>query len=344
MGPDIRRFAQRAGGRPDRPVEVCHAAPRRASDHCLLFRLATLCSLAATVIAPAAAEPFIGQFELKTLESEPGEYEFQSQNAWSWGQPPRRIQPVEDGFELDDNAVVRRRHALELEIGLTRFLKTRVGIEFEQERLDEPASLADIDAFDSLKLAEVGAELIGILVPREGDGAGFGVVVEIEGPVDGDEPNHFVFGPIVEYQSGRWFLSAIPMLVHAFGGEADDDGRSDDKWDFAYATQLRYAFSPRWALALEAYGTVERLGNSGHRSDAARLFGDSNQHRAGPVLYYRYTFDRAGPVRTAMRPGALTYQDEEEEGTRLTIGLGWLQGLTDHTPDHTLKFSLEVQF
>jgi hypothetical protein len=38
----------------------------------------------------ARAEPFIGQFELKTLENAPGRFEFQSQNEWSWAQPRGR--------------------------------------------------------------------------------------------------------------------------------------------------------------------------------------------------------------------------------------------------------------
>jgi len=41
-------------------------------------------------VLPLHAEPAIGQFELKDLEAEPGEIEFQSQNAWSFGQPRRR--------------------------------------------------------------------------------------------------------------------------------------------------------------------------------------------------------------------------------------------------------------
>jgi hypothetical protein len=271
-------------------------------------------AFAATIFAalPADAEPFIGQFELKTLESEPGRFEFQSQNAWTAGQPRRRIVDAAGGFELDDNAVVRARHALELEAGFTARIKMRVGVEFEQERLDEPASLDEANAFDDLRLTEVGAEIIAVLVPREGDGIGLGVVVEIESAVEGEEGNQLLLGPIVEFRSGRWFAAAVPMVVRA--------DAVDHKWDFAYATQLACAFSPRWSLALEGYGTVERLGSTGRPSQSTQLFGDFDQHRLGPVLYYSH------------------------EDIALTIGAGVLAGLNANTADRTLKLSFELEF
>src|SRR5688572_26754883 len=112
------------------------------------FALSLACS-------PAMAEPFIGQFELKNLESAPGSFEFQSQNAWSWGLPPRRVASDVDGVEFDENEITRARYALELEMGLTSILKMRVGIEFEQERFDEPKTIQQANRFDELSLTEV---------------------------------------------------------------------------------------------------------------------------------------------------------------------------------------------
>lgn len=288
------------------------------------------------IVSTVKAEPYIGQFELKTLESEPGRFEFQSQNAWSWNQPRRRSATGAEGIVFDENSVIRSRHALELEAGITRRLKTRVGIELEKERIDEPETLRQANDFGSMRLEEFGAELIAILVPREEDGFGFGIVAELEWPVDEDEARHLVLGPIFEFQSGRWFASVIPTLVHAFGGEAEDGGKFDNKWDFAYATQLAYTFSDTWKLALEGYGTIERLGRTGHPSESARLFGDFDQHRLGPVLYYT---TRLGGPRYAAQS-----DDRNESGTSLTIGIGLLEGLNDNTPEHTLKLSVEVDF
>lgn len=278
--------------------------------------------------APCGAEPFVGQFELKTLESDRGRFEFQSQNAWSRGQPARRIADGPDGLLFDENAVTRERYALELEAGFSRRLKMRVGTEFERERIEDPDGVLHANDFGELDLAELGVEVIAVLAPREGDGAGLGVVVEFERPVDGKEPSHLVIGPIVEFESGPWFAAAVPMLVYAFGGDTEDGELTDDKWDFGYAAQLTYTWAARWAFAVEAYGTVERLGGTGRPSEAARRFGDFDQHRMGPVLYYT-----RGVGGGAAR-----------EPLDLTVGLGLLAGLNGNTPDDTLKLSVELEF
>lgn len=292
---------------------------RCASSPRALSALASCCAAVS-----ATAEPAIGQFELKTLESFPGRLEFQSQNAYSWGQPSRQVEGGgPNGVEIDENSVVRQRHALELEMGFTNHFKMRVGIEFEKERLDDPPTIEQVNDFDELQLTELGAELIAILIPRPGDGAGLGFIAEYERPIDRDESDTLILGSIFEFQSGPWLAAAVPMVLHDFGGNPDEGERVDDKWDFAYAAQLMYAISATWSLAIEGYGTVERMDSTGHPSESARLFGDFNQHRVGTVLYYDY---------------------EENEGVNLSIGLGLLAGLNENTPDQTLKLSIEVEF
>jgi hypothetical protein len=155
---------------------------------------------------------------------------------------------------FDENAVTRQRHALELEVGFTNFLKMRSGIEFEKERFEDPETLEQANAFDELQLAEFGIELIAILVPRRNDGAGFGVVMEYERPVDREEPDTLIVGSIVEWLSGDRTL----------GDRTNEGDEIDGKWDFAYATQLADSFSERWSLAFEGYGTIKRVARSGH--------------------------------------------------------------------------------
>ena len=318
----------------------------RWPDHSQVLGVVALSAITfGGALAPVVAEPVIGQFELKTLDSAPGAFEFQSQNAWSWGQPSRQIASGPDGIEVDENAVIRARYALELEMGFTDFLKMRVGIEFEKERLDNPPTIEQANDFDDLKLADVGAEVVAIIVPRQGEGAGLGVVAEIEGPVDQEQPNNLTLGPIVEFKFGRWFAAAVPMVVYAFGGDREEGKRVDNKWDFAYATQLMCGLSESWSLALEGYGTVERIENTGHPSMPAQTFGDFDQHRAGAVLYYTYDFGggQRGEVMTS-GSALLTDVGEEPEGNSMTVGLGLLEGLNENTPDHTLKLSIEVHF
>jgi hypothetical protein len=293
--------------------------------------------------ASTAAGPAVGQFELKDLEAGAGTYEFQSQNAWSWDQPDRMVQDDgSGGFIVDENTVIQQRYAQELEMGLSDWLKMRVGLEFEKERTDDPDTLDEIDDFESLQLQELGMELIGILIPRAGDGWGLGVVTEIELPLVDDETTGFLVGPIFEFQSGPWFAAAVTAFVRSIGGAPDEP--EDDKWDFSYASQLSYRFSDTWTLAIEGYGTIERIGSTGHRSESTRLFGDFNQHRAGPIVYFQFPLggpSQAGAAHSAPLPG-LGGTDEEQ--AEVSIGLGYFAGLNNNTPDHTLKLSIEVDY
>lgn len=146
-------------------------------------------------------------------------------------------------------------------------------------------------------------------------------------------------GPIIEYESGDWLLAAVPMFVRAFGGDKEEDEARDGKWDFAYAAQVMRTLSERWSIALEGYGTIERVGNSGSPSFESSYFGDSNQHRLGPVVYFNHAFQDGGSRSSSTR-----LADTEEERTTLTIGLGLLEGLNSDTAEHTLKLSVEVDF
>jgi hypothetical protein len=291
-----------------------------------------------------AEGPSIGQFELKTLESEAGYLEFQSQNAYAWGHTRRGgtlEDPAAGDYLYDENSATRMRNALEMEVGFSRYLKSRIGIEFEDERVDDPTSPFEANDFAGLKLTEIGGEVIAILFPRDGDGFGLGAVAEFENPILSakDEPKKLILGPIFEVAKGPWFASLIPMAVHFFGGEPEDGEPRDNKWDFSYAAQVKYVFSERWELALEAYGTIDRIGSSGHRTEAGVAFGDFDQHRIGPVLYHTIALEPDAVAGTASGDG-----EGDGKGSELTIGLGFLAGLNENTPDGTLKLSLEVDF
>jgi len=343
-----RFMPERSGGRglivQQRQVTYCGSAAR---SHCRSVLMASAMGLAVlqlTAPGSARAEPSVGQFELKTLESGPDYLEFQSQNAYAWGQPTRRTARTDDGeLAFDENSVTRLRNALEIEKGWTRYFKTRIGIEFEQERFEEPEDLANANSFDEWKLTEVGGEAIAIFIPRNGDGFGLGAVVEVEFPTASEESKAVVMGPILELASGPWLFAAVPMLVHDFGGEGEDGGPVDDKWDFAYAAQLAYTVSDRLTLALEAYGTVHRLGETGFVSEEAALFGDFDQHRIGPIAYISWPLGGRG-IEQAGAAGNSGGSDDEEEGSEVTLGIGALAGLNANTPDGTLKLSLEVDF
>lgn len=299
--------------------------------------------------AAIAEGPSIGQFEMKQVETEAGDVEFQSQNAYSWGQPRRRLRetgPDEDVF--DDNSVVQARNALELEVSWTNWLRTRVGIEFEKERIDDPVSPAQADAFSSLKLDEYAGEVVVVLVPLKGDGFGVAWLTEFEKPVENAEAMTLVIGPLIEAKQGPWRLLINLFVTRFMGGDPEEPGvPRDSKWDFNYAAQVKYDFSNGLELALEGYGTVDRIGNSGARNEAALIFGDHDLHRWGPILYYT---TKLGHGSAAHRKDASTSDENDDDDgddddvPTATFGIGPLIGLNNNTPDLTLKLSLEVDF
>ncbi len=288
---------------------------------------------------PAWAGPAVNQFELKDLESAPGYLQFQSQNAWSFGQPSRATDVAPNGERIyDDNSVVRQREALEMEMGLATWLKFRIGIEFEEERLDEPLTLRDENAFAPLKLTELGGEVVAILIPRKGDGFGLGVVAELERPLESGEQMQLNAGPIIEWASGPWSASLVPTIVTYFAGDPNEQGRRDNKQDFAYAFQAMYTATPEWAFALETYGTIDRLGDSGHATSDQQRFGEHDQHRLGPIVYFTRPLEGLPGGKDPKMAG------DENEGSTMTVGLGFLAGLNANTPDGTVKLSVEVDF
>lgn len=291
---------------------------------------------------PAGAGPAINQFEVKNLQSGPGEFEFQSQNAFSTGQSRRRSLETSPGeFAYDDNTVVRQREALEIQVGITDFFRIRVGIEFEQERLDEPGLFADRNAFGDLELDELSLEGVLVLVKPKPNGVGLGLLVEYGAPLSGgaESQSEVFIGPIVEAHAGPWSFIGNFAVVRHMGGDAESgnaDYVRDEKWDFSYFLQ-----GQAWALALEAYGTIDRIGDSGTKSEEAALFRDFDQHRAGPVLYYSFFPNGSGRARGAALKRA---EDGEEKEVEVSVGFGALFGLNENTPDTTYKLSVEVEF
>ena len=299
--------------------------------------------------SPALAGPAINQFEVKDLESAPGDFEFQSQNAWSTGQPRRKWVDTGSGdLVIDDNSVARQREALEIQLGITDWFRVRFGVEYEQERLDDPGTFAQLDSFGSLKLDEIAVEGVVVFVKPKKEGIGLGLLLEYGAPVGAaDDPAEFYVGPIIEAHTGPWSMIANLTFVSHIGGKSlDSDYQRDEKWDFSYFTQFQYEFSDKWALALEAYGTIDRLGNSGSPGEERAFFGDHDQHRAGPVVYY--TFYPASPsaldVKAPANAAEAAEGDDDVKRLAVSIGAGVLVGLNENTPDATYKLSIEVEY
>ena len=313
-------------------------------------------ALAVFAQTAAVAGPAVNQFETKDLESAPGDMQFQSQNAISSGLPKRAIKRTAPGeVTFDDNTVTRERFALEMQMGITRWFRTRIGVEFEKERLEDPGSVARANAFEDLHLTGIALEGVFVIVPVKNEGIGLGLLAEYDHSVRSGL-NQFYIGPIIQAVSGPWSALANLLLVQNYGTPDRAHVQPEDrKRDFAYAAQLQYEISETWALALEGYGTIDRLGRSGTRTPEQALFGDFDQHRAGPVVYYRFRPEGGHRAPAARKAGvtAIRTDDDEKPGPAdkdddqdkaVSIGVGLLFGLNANTPNQTLKLSLEYNF
>jgi hypothetical protein len=288
--------------------------------------------VAAISSAPVAvAGPSLDQFEIKNLESAPGAIEIQSQNDFSSGNPRRRVLPDGSGVIADPNTITRQREGLEIEVGLTSFVKIRLGVEFEQGRIDDPKSFSDAQRIGPLEFDGYGAESIWTLIPRKGDGIGAGFLVQWDQSAHSDEASTLTIGPIFEWQQGAWSASLNPTVIQYFGGAPEDK----HKVDLGYAARVMYRSSKEYALALESYGGIERI-SGGNIGEAERLFGKFNQYRLGPVFYWTFGNDDDADETSKKVKG--------ERDVETTVGTGLLLGLNKDTPATTLKFSLEVDY
>ncbi len=305
---------------------------RRLGGSCLAFALV----LAAIAVSTKAyAGPSLDQYEIKDLETEAGAIELESQNDFSSGNPKRRI--VSDGaggIIVDDNTVTRQREGLEVEIGLTNFVKLRLGIEYEQGRLDDPETFNNADRMGPLEFDGYGAETIWTVIPRKGDGIGAGFLVEYDQSAHSDEASTLTIGPIIEWQSGHWSATFNPTAIQYFGGGFEDRG----KLDFGYAARLMYRKSEQLAFAIESYGGIERV-SGGNTDESERIFGTFNQYRLGPLVYWTF-----GDGDDDAKPAKGKGDASDDKKVETTVGVGALFGLNKDTPATTLKLSLDVDF
>ena len=208
-------------------------------------------------------------------------------------------------------------------------------------------------AFDPLPVIESALQLIQNPAEHRPVG-GLGLLMEYGSPFgEMEAAAEFYIGPIVEAHTGPWSFIANLMLVKFMGGKAEpgnDEFVRDEKWDFSYATQLEYEISRNWGVALEAYGTFDRLGDTGSPGENRALFGDLDQHRAGPIAYYTF-FPGEGASTRRVHAGAATALSDDVDGQKneakelaVAIGTGVLFGLNENTPDLTYKLSVEVEY
>jgi hypothetical protein len=338
---------------------MCVSAASKGGNMRISGLLIILCA-AVLALAPALGSAQINQFEIKEPKVEAGEVEIQVLGDYNFGQPRRRFIEASPGSLLfDANEFSRQRHVLGFGYGLTNWLGLEVQIEAEQERFDDPGTHARAENFRDLKVTEVQIEGTIVLVPAAKHGFGAAFLFEHNIATDRSEADQLFLGTALQYTWGPWSATANIYAVKNFGGREELNGAliSDERWDFQYAAQLKYQVNAKLALGLESYGVLERLGNSGTKSEERKVFGDFDRYLLGPVFYYSWGAenDRATKksgkglrVRNTNAKNRNGDNDDANDGARegptYTLGAGVLFGLNENTADVVLKWNLGVEF
>lgn len=268
----------------------------------------------------AGTKPVLAEFEIQEAEIEKGEIEIEYRGAYHWG-VPKGVEG-EFGFEVNDT---RQSHDIELQMSITDWVMLSVVGVFEQPLGKD------------LQARAVEAEIQFELIARKGNGIGLAVQAEYESAInhgvqEDGEPNEFAMGPIVEWARGPLLLTFNPLFGRQLGTFADQEGLG-----FEYGWRGAYDVNKRWGLAVEMFGEIEDLANSGSFNDQV--------HSIGPTLLVNFGGDEDDADEVRAKAGG---DDDEKVGgprkPQFSMNVGVQFGLTDATSDTALKFQGALQF
>ena len=237
---------------------------------------------------------------------------------------------VEFAYGADRNDAGKYESALELSFGagITDRWATELGVEFERER-GEHMKYSGIEWENRL----------GLIVDEEAPVA-LSLLVGFERPRERAEGWSSTLGLLSETTVGRFLVNANLLVERNWdveaedgGDEGDDDGDEEDEEedldlgvadgdddDAEARTTLGYQWQVLYRHSHRIYYGLQGMGEMGQWDDWAKR--DDQEHKIGPALF--------GRLKTA-------------GGQRLNYNAGLLFGVTDGTPDYTLRFKLEYE-
>ena len=307
----------------------------------------SICFGVLMAVAPAHAQ--LNQFEIREPKVEAGEVEVEYLWDYHFQRPRRRFiedPPGSGAVVFDDNDFNRQRHTLGLAYGLTNWLSLQVAVEAEQARFEDVETFAMANAFGELKITEIQLEGTIVLIPTGKRGFGVAALIEHNIALERGEAHQLFLGTALQYVQGPWSATANLYVVKNVGGREERDGMfiKDERLDFQYAAQIKYSVNDNFALALEGYGVVERLANSGTKSEERELLGDFDRHLWGPILYYSWTADDRATKKPGKGMRVRNADADDKNGPKYKLGAGILFGLNDNTSPVVLKSILSVEF
>jgi len=142
---------------------------------------------------------------------------------------------------------------------------------------------------------------------KRAGGIGYAWFTGISVGVNDDETNAVIFGPVVRLGAGDTSLILNPFLEQTFGRNRDEGVA------FLYGWQLKHQVRTGFAVGIEGFGRFQDIGGQG----------GIEEHRLGPLLVFELPL--AGKQS-------------------ISLEAGWLLGLNEATPDHTIKFQLTYAY
>jgi hypothetical protein len=264
--------------------------------------------IAGTALLLLPVAPALAEFEIQESTIDPGEIQLQYRGAWHSGLPKGDAADL-DVLPDEEEAPLRQSHDVELQMSITsRWLVALT------HTFDEPIA-------DDFRLSALEVESQIELITLVGDGLGLAVQGGVEKPLleaRREEAPDFSLGPIIELAKSDFLLTLNPLFFREFGELAEQEG-----WGFEYGWQAKYDVTERLALALEMFGEIDELRNSGPF--------DEQQHSIGPAFYY--TLGEAEVDEFG-----------KGEGAELVLSLGAQFGLTEQTSDAALKVFIGYEF
>jgi hypothetical protein len=259
------------------------------------------------LILLGGAEKAAAEFEIQESIIEPGEIQLQYRGAWHTGLAKGVTEP--DEFLPDDeDTPFRQTQEFELQMSITSHWLVALTHGF------------DVPDGENFRLSAIEGETQFELITLEGNGFGFAVQGGVEHPLgeaSEEEAGDVHFGPILEYAHDKFLLTLNPLFFREQGELAEQEG-----YGFEYGWQAMYNVTERLGLALEMFGEIEDMANSGPFNDQV--------HSIGPAFYY--AIEREWE------------EDGKERSRELVLSLGAQFGLTDATSDVALKVFIGYEY
>lgn len=136
-----------------------------------------------------------------------------------------------------------------------------------------------------------------------------GLFTELKFPDESDDANKLEIGPMFQKEIGRTVNNLNLIWVRDYGSNADHD------------TEFEYAWQSRWKGDPVLEFGVQGMGETGNWDDMNS--GHDQEHKMGPAIFGQF---KTGPGNNKIKYDAAV-----------------LVGMTDDTPDTTLRFQVEYE-